>query len=309
MDRQLSTVQIGRIFAMVLCSVCCGFFITFIIIAAVDSSHKPTTNVDDTEPPRQNITQFNGEHALISGYRRQYMNDDAYLPNGVRDMVANFIGLPFSLEWRGCALVAVFPYPLDFGDGLVYQFWPDGDKKLPYTLSKGPSEVSPWESEDQPETMFYRHRVGSDGRNADQWKTVNLAVQRAYLDEKDDLQYRELATTSVDVPDFRETLRDTVSSDLKLELRPFPREDVLEPEDQYFKIGYCLIRLTRYYFGDSYKVVSTNGEPLGTSTDEKQYFESPNFQGTIKYNRHTKKWEWALGIKFEKADVGTGSVA
>eukprot|EP01083_Nonionella_stella_P003601 10366_1 len=304
MDRQLSTVQIGRIFAMVLCSVCCGFFITFIIIAAVDSSHKPTTNVDDTEPPRQNITQFNGEHALISGYRRQYMNDDAYLPNGVRDMVANFIGLPFSLEWRGCALVAVFPYPLDFGDGLVYQFWPDGDKKLPYTLSKGPSEVSPWESEDQPETMFYLDRDGSWGSTTDKWKTVTLAVER-YSNGK----FRTLATTkSVAVPDFRRTLREAVSSDLNLKLREFPREDVLKPEDQYFKIGYCLIRLTRYYFGDSYKVVSLGGYPLGTSDKRKQFYESPNFRGAIKYNRDAKKWEWVMH-KFEKADVGTGSVA
>eukprot|EP01083_Nonionella_stella_P065608 172073_1 len=392
MDRQLSTVQIGLIFATVLCG---GFFITLILIAAGDSSSKPTTNLDVTEPLVQDIAQFNGDNALISGYRRQYMNDDSYLPKEIRDMVANFIGLPFILEWRGSALVAVFPYyPLDLGGELEYNFLPDGNKSrsefLKYSQAKSPSVFLPWESKDQPETvfyhdhvgsdggnadewktvtlaveryekgklttlaatsvavpdfrrsltfilewrgcalvavlpyplflganvkynfwpdenktfnyyqsgpgvrestdqpetMFYRHRVGSDGRNADQWKTVNLAVQRAYLDEKDDLQYRELATTSVDVPDFRETLRDTVSSDLKLELRPFPREDVLEPEDQYFRIGFQEIELTRYYFGDSYKVVSTNGEPLGTSTDEKQYFESPNFQGTIEYNRH-----------------------
>eukprot|EP01083_Nonionella_stella_P117056 348350_1 len=261
MDRPLSTVQIVFIFATVLC---CWFFITFLLNGAGHASPELTTHVGVTEPPRQNTIQFgtdgrDGEHALISGYGRQYMTDDidTYLPYGLRDMVAKFIGLPFILEWRGCALVAVFPYyPLDLGGELEYNFWPDGNKSrsefLKYSQAKSPSVFLPWESKDQPETVFYHDHVGSDGGNADEWKTVTLAVER-YSNGK----FRTLATTkSVAVPDFRRTLREAVSSDLNLKLREFPREDVLKPEDQYFKIGYCLIRLTRYYFGDSYKVVS-----------------------------------------------------
>eukprot|EP01083_Nonionella_stella_P200590 734452_1 len=318
MDRPLSTVQIVFIFATVLC---CWFFITFLLNGAGHASPELTTHVGVTEPrvtepPRQNTIQFgtdgrDGEHALISGYGRQYMTDDidTYLPYGLRDMVAKFIGLPFILEWRGCTLAAVFPYPLDLGGELKYNFWPDGDKTLNYYQNAWPSEVRRWQSKNQPETLFYHHRAGelrSDAYNADKWKTVSLVVEQRYYDEKNAPQYRTLPITSVNVPDFRRALREAISSDLNIELLPFPRTNVFSKNEQYFLVRIDLLFLARNYFGDSYKMVSANGDPLGTNAKDKEDFESPNYIVAISYNERAKKWEFPRKSKFKKWILALG---
>eukprot|EP01083_Nonionella_stella_P091401 255548_1 len=261
---------------------------------------EPTTNVIVAESPPLNVIEI--QHALISGYHR---DGDYDFPVDLLDMVAKFTGMPFILEWRGCSLVAIFPYPLDFGDDLHYHFWPDGNEKLEYSQERS-SDYSDWKSKDQPETTFYRHHAGgapyhyNNGPNADKWNSVTLVVQRSSSDENDALQY-EIA--SVEVPDFRETLHAAVSTDLNTEFLNFPRENVFEPPEQYFQMHYNYIDLTRYYCADLSKVVSTDGDPL--SHEERREYESPTFRRGISYN-NGKKWEWDLGvhnINFVKADA------
>eukprot|EP01083_Nonionella_stella_P114772 339667_1 len=191
---------------------------------------EPTTNVIVAEYPPLNVIEI--QHALISGYHR---DGDYDFPVDLLDMVAKFTGMPFILEWRGCSLVAIFPYPLDFGDDLHYHFWPDGNEKLEYSQERS-SDYSDWKSKDQPETTFYRHHAGgapyhyNNGPNADKWNSVTLVVQRSSSDENDALQY-EIA--SVEVPDFRENLSKVVSTGGD----PLSHEEKREYESPTFRRG------------------------------------------------------------------------
>eukprot|EP01083_Nonionella_stella_P003283 9368_1 len=239
---------------------------------------------------------------IVEGFCNGTMKNDDNIPVDVRDLIIGFIREPFDLKWRGTFLFAVHPHPIDFHrTGVWYEFVAKNNEgkeiRIPYQEYTPESE---WEWPDEPEMRFWDCRPlktrGQD--NADQWTSVTLKVSR--LDEK--RGWETWPTTTVDVPDFHDTLQEALRKDLNLPELVIPETDVEELGGyQYFHLGPAWIFMTRFYCdgdgGGSYEVVPTDGEIL--ISDE---LRIDNLSLTVEYNKVNGKWEWTDQKKFVKAD-------
>eukprot|EP01083_Nonionella_stella_P128826 390496_1 len=259
---------------------------------------RDNSEIDDTTPddvPPADVFEK-------PGFYNGFMKNDNHLPVDVRKIIVGFLGEPFDLKWRGTFLFAVHPHPIDFHrTGVWYEFVAKNNEgkeiRIPYQEYTPESE---WEWPDEPEMRFWDCRPlktrGQD--NADQWTSVTLKVSR--LDEK--RGWETWPTTTVDVPDFHDTLQEALRKDLNLPELVIPETDVEELGGyQYFHLGPAWIFMTRFYCdgdgGGSYEVVPTDGEIL--ISDE---LRIDNLSLTVEYNKVNGKWEWTDQKKFVKAD-------
>eukprot|EP01083_Nonionella_stella_P128827 390497_1 len=285
------------------------FFPTFCVGSLVDSDYAKNDYSASVVPTLNYvINEEDKAPLLIDGFHREYnMKNDNPLDVDVRNVIIGFIRQPFYLEWRGSILYAIHPNPIDFDfnrAGVRYEFVAKIGEQKEIQIDhhdngqKGYQRF--WKSPDKPEKRLLSFIPGgpSGHDSTDHWASVTLKVSR--LDEK--RGWETWPTTTVDVPDFHDTLQEALRKDLNLPELVIPETDVEELGGyQYFHLGPAWIFMTRFYCdgdgGGSYEVVPTDGEIL--ISDE---LRIDNLSLTVEYNKVNGKWEWTDQKKFVKAD-------
>eukprot|EP01083_Nonionella_stella_P128828 390501_1 len=232
---------------------------------------------------------------IVEGFCNGTMKNDDNIPVDVRDLIIGFIREQFHLEWRGTYLFAVHPNPIDFDrTDMSYEFVARID---------GRKEIRMRHLGD-PEMEFSKHGAqGSKSQDsADHWTSVTLKV--SHLDAK--REWKTWDITTVDVPNFHETLQDKLRDDLHLPELVIPKNKFNVQEYggvKYFDLSARHLSMTRFYCdsegGGSYEVVQSDN-PRDQLPEEA--VSDPAFALTLAYAKDSDKWREFFGVKFVKAD-------
>eukprot|EP01083_Nonionella_stella_P128825 390494_1 len=243
---------------------------------------------------------------IVEGFCNGTMKNDDNIPVDVRDLIIGFIREQFHLEWRGTYLFAVHPNPIDFDrTDMSYEFVAriDGRKEIRMRHQENIFKHY-WKSSDKPEMNFCKHGAqGSKSQDsADHWTSVTLKV--SHLDAK--REWKTWDITTVDVPNFHETLQDKLRDDLHLPELVIPKNKFNVQEYggvKYFDLSARHLSMTRFYCdsegGGSYEVVQSDN-PRDQLPEEA--VSDPAFALTLAYAKDSDKWREFFGVKFVKAD-------
>eukprot|EP01083_Nonionella_stella_P128823 390490_1 len=272
------------------------------------SSAVTTSNYVINEPAT-GVFEKHQLQRIVEGFYNGSMKNDDNIPVDVRDLIIGFIREPFDLKWRGTFLFAVHPHPIDFHrTGVWYEFVAKNKEGKEIRINHdGYTPESDWKLLDKPEMRFNRYRAGrkrgQDNSAADHWKSVTLKV--AYLDEKRE-RVTWWPTTTVNVPNFHETLQEKLRVDLNLPELEIPKRYVVGKigDVDYFRLRSYQIDMTRFYCdregGRSYEVVHDQSDEDDLTSEE--FYTDLSFSLYIKYRKVNGKWDDVQGLKFMKAD-------
>eukprot|EP01083_Nonionella_stella_P050673 134703_1 len=244
-------------------------------------SSQPTEIAGSSKPTEVKVEQpkllSKIEYELAaSGYVRENYASGSHFPPAICHIIAGYsveeTG-PFHAEWRGTELSLVFDSPkyLDGKDGGEYEFLADGKLNGKYHLDVKKGEVN-----------FY---MGMPEYRELKALTVNLVRTTEPKDT--------VATETIIIPNFRESLQATIREQFKLPDLYFPRKDVgREGDEEYFQIYYNGIALTRHY--------CKKCELVHLDEDSEEHDDSEDNNGSYfyaahtRYNRRTNMWAWDL---------------
>eukprot|EP01083_Nonionella_stella_P003285 9370_1 len=289
------------------------FFAFFVLDRVLHGNDHPssadtTSNYVIKVPPTGVFEKYQAPLVIDCFYRESMKNDNP-LHLDVLNIITGFICEQFVLEWRGTLLVAVHPNPIDFDlTDVWYEFVAKNKEGKEIRINHdGYTPESDWKLLDKPEMRFNRYRAGrkrgQDNSAADHWKSVTLKV--AYLDEKRE-RVTWWPTTTVNVPNFHETLQEKLRVDLNLPELEIPKRYVVGKigDVDYFRLRSYQIDMTRFYCdregGRSYEVVHDQSDEDDLTSEE--FYTDLSFSLYIKYRKVNGKWDDVQGLKFMKAD-------